>query len=303
MGLLLAPATLASLGFWFQHLQTKAKEAKESADKKAADAKAKADQEATAYQAEQVRERAADQQREEALQNYLNYLSELLVDKQLKQVLLSRKEKSEDEAATSTTVSPSIDAEAALNVIKARTLSLLRMFDQDIPRKASILSFLGDAKLLTDLRLDLERSNWENASLNYANLSDANLSFANLSFASLSFASLRRAVLLDANLSSADLMGADLQDVKLNNADLSHANLSHANLLRVNLSGANLSDTDLRGVNLSCASLSNANLSNTNLRFAKNLIPEQVKQAKNWEKAKYDEEFRAQLGLPPEPAK
>ncbi|MFM6219918.1 MAG: hypothetical protein ACKPDM_06040 [Dolichospermum sp.] len=33
---------------------------------------------------------------------------------------------------------------------------------------------------------------------------------------------------------------------------------------------------------------------------AKNLTPEQVKSAKNWEKACYDPELRIKLGLPPE---
>ena len=49
------------------------------------------------------------------------------------------------------------------------------MFDQDIPRKASVLSFLGDADLLTILDLDLEKSNWENANLKRVNLRQAKL--------------------------------------------------------------------------------------------------------------------------------
>ncbi len=155
MSLFLAPATLAGLGFWFQHSQEKAKDAKETADTLA----------------------AADQQREAALQDYLSILSELLVDKRLKQLLPqtpeSQHEKSEDDATSSTTdvtdttmrdsatkvgiskAEPAIDADAALYVVKARTLSLLRLFDKDIPRKASVLSFLGDADILTKLGLDL----------------------------------------------------------------------------------------------------------------------------------------------------
>ena len=35
------------------------------------------------------------------------------------------------------------------------------------------------------------------------------------------------------------------------------------------------------------------------LRCAKNLTPQQVKSAKSWKKAKYDENFRIKLGLPP----
>ncbi|WP_292732583.1 pentapeptide repeat-containing protein [Nostoc sp. JL31] len=55
--------------------------------------------------------------------------------------------------------------------------------------------------------------------------------------------------------------------------------------------------------NLRYANLSSADLSGANLSYAKNLTPEQVKSAENWDKAKYDKDFRAKLGLPPEPAK
>jgi len=265
MGLLLAPATLAGLGFWFEHLQTKA-----------ADAKAKADLEATAYQAEQVRERAADQQREEALQNYLNSLSELLVDKQLKKLLHSQLEKSEDNAAASTPVSqpdkesedeaaasPSIDALAALGVIKARTLSLLRMFDQDIPRQASVLSFLGDADLLTDLNLDLSRSDWENADLKRVNLSGAKLNGANLKTANLKYANLNCTDLSYADLSGADLSPADLSGAKLNGADLRFAYLS----------GTDLTDADLTNANLQQAQYTDKSTSQQTCKLFSNNYP------------------------------
>ncbi|MUH00364.1 hypothetical protein F7734_52090 [Scytonema sp. UIC 10036] len=49
--------------------------------------------------------------------------------------------------------------------------------------------------------------------------------------------------------------------------------------------------------------LSGANLRGANLSNAKDLTPKQVKSANNWKQAKYTEEFRAKLGLPPEPAK
>ncbi|MEG4506812.1 pentapeptide repeat-containing protein [Microcoleus sp. F6_B4] len=49
--------------------------------------------------------------------------------------------------------------------------------------------------------------------------------------------------------------------------------------------------------NLSGANLSDADLSLANLSGAKNLTPEQVKSAKNWQKARYDEDFHKKLGL------
>ncbi|WP_414518322.1 pentapeptide repeat-containing protein [Nostoc sp. PCC 9305] len=146
------------------------------------------------------------------------------------------------------------------------------------------------------------------ANLSGANLSDANLSYADLNSANLSDANLSGANLSDADLSSADLSAANLRSANLSDADLSGANLSSANLSAANLRGANLRGADLRGSYLSSANLSAANLSGADLRSAylsdaNNLTPEQVKSAKNWDKAKYDKDFRAKLGLPPEPAK
>ncbi len=108
--------------------------------------------------------------------------------------------------------------------------------------------------------------------------------------------SLSRLELSQADLSSILLSGANLSRTNLIDANLKGANLKGANLSRANLIDANLIDANLRG-----AFLSDADLENANLREA-DLTPEQVKQAKNWEKAKYSEEFRAKLGLPPEPA-
>jgi cbb3-type cytochrome oxidase cytochrome c subunit len=73
MSLLLAPATLASLGFWFQSSQEQAKAAKEEAAKKAE----KASKERAEEQTRQEKERAEDRQREDALENYINSISDL----------------------------------------------------------------------------------------------------------------------------------------------------------------------------------------------------------------------------------
>ncbi|MEH1888180.1 MAG: pentapeptide repeat-containing protein [Nostoc sp.] len=136
-------------------------------------------------------------------------------------------------------------------------------------------------------------------------LANKDFSGANLSSAQLGFADLGVANLRGANLSSASLFNADLRSADLRSADLSDADFVS---ISGNLSSANLSHADLRGANLSYANLSgvnlfSANLSGANLSYAKNLTPEQVKSAKNWDKARYDEVFRAKLNLPPEPAK
>jgi uncharacterized protein YjbI with pentapeptide repeats len=167
---------------------------------------------------------------------------------------------------------------------------------------------------------NLSDANLSRANLRGANLSDANLSDANLSDANLSGADLRGANLRGADLSSADLSSADLSSADLSRANLSRANLRGANLRGADLSyyadlrgadlssadlrGANLRDANLRGADLSSADLSYADLRSANLRSAKNLTLEQVKSANanSWKKAIYDEDFRAKLGLPSEPA-
>ncbi|MBD2568957.1 pentapeptide repeat-containing protein [Anabaena lutea] len=154
-------------------------------------------------------------------------------------------------------------------------------------------------------RADLRGADLSDANLSGANLSDANLRGADLSDANLSGANLSGANLSDANLFSANLSGANLFSANLNRADLSDANLSGANLNRADLRGADLSDADLRGANLSGAYLNRANLSDAdlrganlsdayliktdlsgaNFRRAKNLLPDQVKLATDWEEA------------------
>ncbi|MHC5596517.1 MAG: nSTAND1 domain-containing NTPase [Nostoc sp.] len=156
---------------------------------------------------------------------------------------------------------------------------------------------------------NLVNANLSGANLRSANLIGAKLHSANLSSANLSGANLRSANLSGANLHSADLSSADLSGVtnlsgaKFSSADLSSANLSSADLSSANFISANLSSADFRDANLSGADFGGANLSSADFRGAKNLIPEQLKSAINWNKAIYDEDFRAKLGLPLEPAK
>ncbi|MEH1949509.1 MAG: pentapeptide repeat-containing protein [Nostoc sp.] len=172
----------------------------------------------------------------------------------------------------------------------------------------------GESLTNKDFRgANLSSANLSNANLSSANLSNANLSSANLidadlSSAKLSSATLSSANLSDADLSSADLSSADLSSAYLFSADFSSANLSSVNLSYAdfsyaNFSGANLIGADLINTNFSGANLIDANLIDADFSYAKNLTPEQVKSAKNWDKAKYDKDFRAKLGLPPEPPK
>ncbi|MUH00915.1 pentapeptide repeat-containing protein [Scytonema sp. UIC 10036] len=151
---------------------------------------------------------------------------------------------------------------------------------------------------------DLNGANLFDANLISANLSSANLFFANLSEANLSGANLNGAILFFADLNSADLSNANLIGANLNssilnnailfsadlrNAQLWSANLSNADLSDANLSGANLKEANLSGANLSGANLKGANLTGADFRGAKSFEVEQIKSAKNWEEAMFDE--------------
>ncbi|MCC5630419.1 pentapeptide repeat-containing protein [Nostoc sphaeroides CHAB 2801] len=94
-----------------------------------------------------------------------------------------------------------------------------------------------------------------------------------------------------------------LERLKKENFSLSGINVEKTNLSGAYLSGANLSFANLSFAYIYNANLNGASLMSSNLSGAKNLTPEQVKSAKNWEQAIYDKEFRTKLGLPPEPMK
>src|SRR6266481_4398707 len=203
-----------------------------------------------------------DNEREAALQAYIDNMLELLLAKNLRS---------------------STEDEEVQKIARVRTLTVLRRLDAE--RKGSVLQFLQESGLigkdkrvinLTGANLsgaDLSKANLSGvvlsgADLSLANLIGANLSGVYLSGADLSGVYLSGAYLFLANLSKANLSGAGLYEANLSLANLSKANLSGANLSKANLSGANLSEVVLNGANLNGANLSGADLSRANLRGA-----------------------------------
>jgi hypothetical protein len=85
--------------------------------------------------------------------------------------------------------------------------------------------------------------------------------------------------------------------VHFQNANLSQANLSQADLTEGDLSRANLKGTRFVKTYMPQINLQDADLSGADFQGAYGLNTQQVKRAKNWQKAKYDEDFRKQLGL------
>ena len=162
-----------------------------------------------------------------------------------------------------------------------------------------------------------ENLNLSNCNLNHANISAAeltgtnfagtsliqtNLSRANLSGVNFYKANLKEAKLNGVKLNLANLYQANLKEAKLNGAKLNGANLANTKLDRAKLNGADLSGARLNGADFSGADLFNAKFNGTDLfdtdfQTAIGLKVEQVKKAKNWDKAKYSPEFNQQLNL------
>ena len=243
------PVVLAVAGFWFTAWQGERQQAIE-------DQRAKVERDVEDQRAQDT-----------ALQAYLDQMTELILEKNL------RDSKEESEVRT---------------LARARTLTVLGRLGPD--RKRSVVQFLYESQLIregnliidlenadlsgADLRLDtlseadLSDANLSDANLSDANLNEADLTGAKLSDANLAYATVNFANLNYANLNEADLRGANLSDANLNEADLRGANLRNATLSFATLAFTTLLEADLRGADLSSADLSDANLSYANLNEA-----------------------------------
>jgi hypothetical protein len=133
---------------------------------------------------------------DDAVQAYLDQMTNLLLDKDSP----LRQSKEEDEVRT---------------LARARTLTVLSRLDGT--RKGNVVQFLYESHLITK---EQDLVYLMHADLSGAILSEANLKRANLSITDLS----------GTNLSEADLSGADLSVADLSGAILTEANLTGANL-------------------------------------------------------------------------
>jgi len=125
----------------------------------------------------------------------------------------------------------------------------------------------------------------------------------------LSGLDVEKAILIGIDLEGAELVAATFRDGVLFQANLQNANLDGVDFRNVDMRRANLRNTRLWDANFEGANLENVNFAGAelyqpprggpaNFQGAKGLTPEQIKQARNWENAKYDPVFRNQLGLP-----
>ncbi|MEB3357428.1 MAG: pentapeptide repeat-containing protein [Synechococcales bacterium] len=171
------------------------------------------------------------------------------------------------------------------------------MIDIAYEKETSYARFQALQDLHTD-GLSLKGLDAPNADLIGIDLDGADLHQATLKNAKLMRANLRRVQLDCANLQQVDLQQANLRDAGLLNANLSGAHLGGTDLSRADLRNANLQNADLLFANLKDVAIAGADLAGANFRRARNLDPNQIKQAKNWELAIFDDAFRHRLKAP-----
>jgi len=172
------------------------------------------------------REVESDRQRQQTLDDYFAYVSELLLDNHL------------SEAAGS---------KPARELARTRTLTALRLLDGK--RKAQVLQFLYEARLIDfDPVIQLNGADFRSAFLDEATLSGSELRGVHFSGASIR---------------NATLVGADLRGSDFSNVDFHASNLTDTRLVQATLDGADLRtailhNTDLSEVNLDKVKMTNA---------------------------------------------
>lgn len=238
--LLLVPAILAGGGLLFSSAERKNERAiatrRTEQERERADERAKLDREFADKRVDEERKRSDDILRQALVQDYLDRMSELLLDRDKN-------------------LAASASENLVREVARARTLTVLRGLGQDGARKGYIVQFLYETRLIKVKESIVE--------LKDANLQKADLSVVVLNRASLREANLNRAYLFWADLSGADLSGADLSGaylslVDLSDADLSRASLNETDLTGAILNGANLCEADLTGAIVTSEQLASA---------------------------------------------
>ena len=217
------------------------------------------------------REVASAKQREDALQAYIDSMSALLLERDLRKKVVE------------------VDDEVR-NLARVRTLTTLARLDAT--RKRTLLQFLYESGLLKVVKpkrdlggiIDLRGANLRGVDLRAADLGKVFLKGADLRGANLRGADLRGADLGEAMLEGANLRGAYADDgggnvigifayeegfdevgVWRDRSDVGEFNLQEANLFKADLRGANLRGADLRGADLRGANLRGADLRRANL--------------------------------------
>lgn len=273
--LLIIPLVLSIGGFFLNR-------AEKSREIQSQEQRHKTDLEIADFRRKQDQENIAEQQRSSTLQQYLDDISVLILKESLNK-------ETNHEAPV-------------IQIARVKTLTALRILENDTKRMDLIFQFLRDSGLAEFLlsKTTFGKINLQHANLNSINISKSNFSDAELSNTKLinakcvetnfSHAVLNRAwlyhtklygadffqaELIGAVLTASDLENATLIGANLSKADFTYANLRNANLQNVNFSNAVFADTDFSGAKLSQSDFSNANLGEylRGIKLPKPIIP------------------------------
>jgi len=191
-----------------------------------------------------------------ALREYIDRISELLIDKNLQNT----------------------NAKSAIaNVATIRTLNILRRLSSD--RNRLVIYFLYDSGLLKlsgylDPIISLKEADQINLNLYAANLPGINLKSAKLKNANLQFT-----ILTDSLLNGADLRETNLQLTNFTNAQLELVDFRDANLNLTVLYDTNLKGSNFNGADLRDTMFVRANIEGANFLNCKSLTQEQIDEA------------------------
>ena len=192
-----------------------------------------------------------DNQRETALQAYIDKMSELLLHEKLRD---------------------SAEDDEVRKIARVRTLTILPRLDGS--RKGSVIRFLYESGLIDKDKtiIDLFGADltWSDPGtfLNGANLSNAFLTNAILTLSELKNAKMNNVILTGAYLDFANLSDADLHYSRLNKSNMFNAKFVGANLSYVLLTDSILEEANLSKSNLTGAIFKGANLNMANLSEA-----------------------------------
>jgi hypothetical protein len=155
------------------------------------------------------RENISENIQEMTLQQYFDDMTELLIDKGLRQF--------------------EVESEKRI-VARAKTLMVLRTLNGE--RKGLLLRFLYEAKLINSESpvISLANADFSKIELSNADLSGANLKEANFRSAQLNGAHLNNANMENIDLNNSVLMGTEIKNANLRKAKLGQSKLMHARL-------------------------------------------------------------------------
>ncbi len=255
-------------------------------------------------QAELQRKLAQDNLAEEAIQAYLDNMAKLLLDKELRRELFSKKSK--------VILGVSIEGKEDNNnpvrdVARAQTVTILRRLKSSerlsserlsSERLIRIMDFLRDSELgevifkgINLSRINLSKVSLKRINLQGAILERADLKGAILEGADLKGADLKGAILEGADLKGAILEGADLKGAILEGADLKEADLKGAILQSAILNQATFREAELQGANLEGAVMVNLAKGEEEEKENVDITYEQIRSTCLWEKAIYKGEW------------